>query len=998
MNNHEQYPGRQWWERLEMWEDWLKGHIWYNVDGLEVEGIITRERLTYEAAIEQIKSSRKQMLPGMTWGNYWEYGWFKTQWTVPQQLEGKRLIFLAAVGEEMLVWVNGQERGAIDKKHKYITLTRQAHAGDTYQIVMECYAGHGPRMEAGCFCSRREDAFELQDGPQQSIGRSCIAVWDEVIFQTGMDYLTLFSLVKGLQDRSLRAVKVIEGLKRFTLKANLEETGERLHQALLEADEELKPLLECTNGSTTPEFTVFGQSHLDLAWLWTLEETRRKTARTYGNQLALMEEYPEYRFLLCEPPILEFMQESYPAVWERVRQKVEEGQIYADGALYVESDMNMPCGESLARQFLYGKEWFKRELGVDSQVAWMPDTFGYPASLPQIMKQCRVPYFTTQKLVRQDPECEPFPYNVFWWQGIDGSRVLSHLYKENNAIPLPEKMIERWEKDRIQTEEIDTMMYPFGYGDGGGGATRDELEMVRRCANLEGMPKTVYASPQSFFKKLEESNPTNVFTGDLYLAWHRGTYTSQAHTKLGVRRAECLLKEAEYWDTVCAVYAKSGVDGRREELQKLWKRLLLQEFHDILPGTGIARVHEEAVRELEAIAEEAKSILNDSLSLLEPDMVQPAMEKTESVMGYHEDTGRHYMESPFLYVELDHTGRIWQLRDKENGTEFVDISSPVNELRLYRNVNSYYDAWEIGRMYEQEEEELDRTNWKISKAEYDDRLAWLLQGRIRESSFSQYIVLSRDGRQLEFYTQIDWQECHKMLKVDFPSVIHSHEVIGEIAFGAYSQPTTQSWKWEKDRYEVCRHRYCALENGREGIAVFNDSKYGWSAKENQISLTLLRAPVMPDRDADRGVQQFAYACRPYVGTFQSEEIPKQAVGFDRQAHIPQEILAKEQKLAEKYGVCILEPYQQAESCHVMTEAVKLTEDGSGKAVIRLYEATGVPQKIWIRFPYEVEGLTETNMLEEEERKLQSTNGDYVLEFDAFEIKTLVVERRTCHAG
>lgn len=356
------------------------------------------------------------------------------------------------------------------------------------------------------------------------------------------------------------------------------------------------------------------------------------------------------------------------------------------------------------------------------------------------------------------------------------------------------------------------------------------------------------------------------------------------------------------------------------------------------------------------------------------------------------------MESPFLYVELDHTGRIWQLRDKENGTEFVDISSPMNELRLYRNVNFYYDAWEIGRMYEQEEEELDRTNWQISKAEYNERPAWLLQGRIRESSFSQYIVLSRDGRQLEFYTQIDWQECHKMLKVDFPSVIHSHEVIGEIAFGAYSQPTTQSWKWEKDRYEVCRHRSCALENGREGIAVFNDSKYGWSAKENQISLTLLRAPVMPDRDADRGVQQFAYACRPYVGTFQSEEIPKQAVDFDRQAHIPQEILAKEQKLAEKYGICILEPYQQSESCHVMTEAVKLTEDGSGKAVIRLYEATGIPQKIWIRFPYEVGGLTETNMLEEKEGKLQSTNGDYVLEFGSFEIKTLVVERRTCHAG
>lgn len=975
-----------------MWAEWFPKHLWHLEETVPISGIISKERLSYREAMSKVQEQASLFTNGMMWGKYWEYGWFATEWTVPARLDGQSLIFVPGVGQEMLIWVNGEERGAVDKKHAYITLCRKAKAGETFHIVMECYAGHGPRMEGGCFCRKDEKAFVLEDIPQQAVKDSYIAIWQEDIFQVGMDYLTLYSLVKRLPDRSLRAIKVMEGLKRFTTKADVEVAYERLAKVLMEADLELKPLLACVNGSTAPEFAVFGQSHLDLAWLWTLEETRRKAARTYSNQLALMEEYPEYHFLLCEPPILEYLKESYPNVWERVKKKVKEGQIYVDGAVYVESDVNMPCGESLVRQFLYGKEWFQKEFQVDSNVAWLPDTFGFPASLPQIMKKCQVPYFSTQKLLRQDPECEPFPYNTFWWQGLDGSRVLSHIYKENNAVPLPEKMIERWENDRIQEEEIDTMMFPFGYGDGGGGATREELELVRRCADLEGAPKTIYESPEAFFKRLEKTGTSNVFTGELYLSWHRGTYTSQARTKLGVRKVECVLKEAEYWHTVCTIWLGDKAGKRTDMLTKLWKRLLVQEFHDILPGTGIAKVHEEAVAELANIQDEAQEVLQECLKLLEEESNVLDTKKTgkgKTKLVYHDSSSCYSLESDYLYMELDSAGRIWRIKNKENGRIFSDEKSPMNEFRLYRNVNAYYDAWEIGRMYEQEEESIDRTEWKISKAVYEGQEAWLLQGKIADSPFSQYILMGEDGRQIEFYTQIDWQENHRMLKVDFPFAIHSQQVMGEVAFGVCSYPTTRSWRWEKDRYEVCRHRYCVLENGREGAAVLNDSKYGWSAKENQMSLTLLRASVMPDRDADRGLQKFAYACRPYIGSFQTEEIPKHAVDFNRRAHIAEGFLKREKILAQKYSLFTVYSEEMEEKCHVMTEAVKLAEDGSRKGVIRLYEATGSPQRVWLTFPYEVQQVEETNMLEKQGKELVAEDGKYLLEFSTFEIKTLV---------
>ena len=400
--------GSQWNDRLKIWAEQFPKYYYRKAAALPVSYFTTMEHIPIEQAVQG------HYVPapvGMQWGRKWEYGWFRAQLVIPDDLAGKRVVFTLNTAEEMLVWVNGREAGAIDRKHRFITLSRAAKAGDPYEIYAECYAGHGIRNEGAGPVGWGEESVPEPPTYQVTVGQSHFGVWNEALFQVAMDYLTLYSLVQKLPEKSLRAMKIIEGLKKFTYIADFELPEPEMTASVLEAGKLLKPLLECRNGSTAPEYTVFGQSHLDLAWLWPVEETMRKAARTYTNQLALMEEYDDYHFLLCEPPILEWLEELYPDVYRSVLEKVKEGKFYPEGALWVESDTDIPSGESLIRQFVRGKRWFRTELGVDSRMAWMPDTFGFSAVLPQIMKKCQIPYFATQKRIRQSSECQPFPWH-----------------------------------------------------------------------------------------------------------------------------------------------------------------------------------------------------------------------------------------------------------------------------------------------------------------------------------------------------------------------------------------------------------------------------------------------------------------------------------------------------------------------------------------------------------------------------------------------------------
>ena len=985
--------GRQWEDRLRIWAEQFGKHYVKKAAALELTGFTTMEHLAFDQAVKGHFSPAPR---GMTWGKKWEYGWFRAVFTVPGELEGKRLVLHMGCGEEMLVWVNGTESGAIDKKHKFITLTRSAKTGDTYEIYAECYGGHGIRNEGAGPVAYGEESVPEPPAQQQKVAESFVGIWNEEVFQAAMDYLTLYSLVKKLPDKSLRTMKIVEGLKKFTYIADFELPEPEMTASIVEAAKVLEPLLACKNGSTMPDYTVFGQSHLDLAWLWPVEETMRKSARTYSNQLALMDEYENYQFLLCEPPILEWLKDNYPNVWQRVKEKVKEGKFHPEGALWVESDTNIPSGESLIRQFAWGKRWYRKELGVDSKMAWMPDTFGFSAALPQIMKKCQIPYFATQKLIRQDPECEPFPYNVFWWEGMDGSKVLGHTFKKNNANFQPGDLLTRWEEDRVQQENIDGLMFPFGFGDGGGGPTREMVEMASRCADLEGAPRCHMESPVKYFERLGEVE--NTFRGELYLAWHRGTLTSQTRTKRLIRFAENSLRQLEFFLSRQILDRKEMPENWRERLEELWKKLLFNQFHDVAPGTSIARVHERAEKELREVREGCDQMLREFLvgpeSPFEKSHVYNAlgwdrtcrgltipaqssaildhskpMENTACVR-FLEQEGCYELSNAHLVCWVNTRGEVVSV--KRPGSDAEYLAGIGNRFLMFKDVNTCYDAWELGSMYENLPVELDG-DATITMHSYPGKAELEIKGKLNGSDFTQCITLAGDQQSLMFNTHIDWQERHKLLKVAFPINAYANEAYHETQFGYMKRPVHRSYQTDKDRYEVCNHRYTALTDGAHGAAVLNDGKFGVNVVGNEIRLTLLKSAMMPDQNADRGLQQFAYAFYPFDGAFQDSDV------LQRAAELNEPMIAC--GAGDELGPIFL-----SDKKNIIVDTIKPADCHENALLVRVYEAMGKQTDCAFTAHANVKTITETDMLEENPQPVDLQN----VHFGPFEIKTFIL--------
>ena len=991
--------GRQWTDRLEIWARQFEKHFCEKAVCLHMSYFTTMERLALDEAV------KGRFLPapaGTRWGKKWEYGWFRTTFTVPTELEGKRLVLVLNTAGEMLVWVNGREAGSIDKQHRYVTLSRSARTGTIYEVMAECYAGHGPRREGGGPVGAGEDPAPEVVEPQVTVGECYVGVWNEPMFQTAMDYLTLYSLLQRLPGKSLRAMEVAAGLKEFTRRADFELPEPELTRNVVAAGEVLKPLLACKNGSTAPDYTVFGQSHLDLAWLWPVEETIRKTARTYSNQLALMEEYPDYHFLLCEPPILECLRENYPDVFHRVREKTAQGGFYPEGALWVEADMNIPSGESIIRQFVWGKRWFRSEFGVESLMAWMPDTFGFPCALPQIMKKCGVPYFATQKLLRQDPEAEPFPYNIFWWEGMDGSRVLAHVYKKNNTVFHPGDLIARWEDDRNQQEDIGGFMFPYGHGDGGGGPTREMVEMAGRCRDLEGAPRCHMEPPVEFFRRAQEREIPNVWKGELYLAWHRGTYTAQAETKRGIRKAEIALKEAEYALSRQILSGKEPKEGWRGELEGLWKTLLFHQFHDIAAGACIARVHESArarlndvIRRAEALTGEALGQPGETVTVHNPlgwdrsfrGHVIPAQgwavvegesawkpEQRASVQGLPGGEGFE-LKNRFLTCRIDAGGELVSLQVGEDKREF--LSGPGNRFLLFKDVNTSYDAWEIGRMYEELPVPLEGPV-QLEPLREEDGAGLRLTRQVGQSLLTQRIFLGNDARRLDFETGLDWHEKHKLLKTAFPANLYAVEAAQEVQFGYVKRPTHRSRQSDRDKYEVCGHRYTAVYDGGAGLAVLNDCKYGVNVTGSEIRLTLMRAPVMPDPEADQGSHRFTYSVYPFLGPFAGSDVVRQAMELN-------EPLLMGGDGSGAAGEPIFLPLEK----NILVDTIKPADTVENALLVRAYEAMGMETRTAFRVSGRVRQVEETDMLEEHGRTVSGEELSEVA-FGAFEIKTFLL--------
>lgn len=800
----------EWRRRIDRWREELARHFYRVLGSVAVSGYVTIDQLT---VAEALKGDFMPMPPGTQWGAKWEYGWFKGEAVLPEEAASERIVLKMDVGAESAVYVNGRAAGAVDHFHHEITLATNGVPGTRYEVLVEGYAGHGPRVwHAGPTPPGRETVPE--PGPTQAvIGASTFGIWEEDTYQLWIDVETLYQVREKMDPNSLRVAEIDQGLRDFTVSVDFELPREEMLETVRACRERLKPLLECINGSTAPTLFAFGHAHTDVAWLWPLAETERKCVRTFSTQLALMEEYPEYKFLQSQPHLYHMVKTHYPRLYERIKAAVKAGQLVPDGSTWVEPDTNISGGESLIRQFIHGKRFFQEEFGVECKVLWLPDAFGYSGALPQIMRGCGVKYFSTQKILWNYSGGDPFPYNTFTWEGIDGSEVLVHLHNDYTSRTDPASVIERW-NERVQKDGIATRLFPFGWGDGGGGPTRDHLEYLRRQRDLEGVPKVRIAPPLEYFEDQEARGKLEArYVGELYYQCHRGTYTSQARTKKGNRKSELALREAEMWGV--AAQALGGFEFPVEAMDEAWKTVLLNQFHDILPGSSIHRVYEEAEAAYASVLSTAKDVAGQAASSLTdgsqavtvfnslswertalvslPEDLKCAVDEAGNALPVQVAGGKmlveatvppcgwttlrlrpstssgqalrptdmlgvasvlkateSLLENEHLRIEFNDKGEIVSIFDQDTQQELA--VGLCNSFKMYKDVPTWFDAWDIDSMYSLTPVTLNDT--ASIKVVADGPLVAKIRvsRKLNQSSMTQEISLRRGSRCVDFHT------------------------------------------------------------------------------------------------------------------------------------------------------------------------------------------------------------------------------------------------------
>ncbi len=985
--------GRQFAQRIAAWQEELDRQLYTPLGEISFEGFVTTETLTPAEAEEKNFSPYPA---GTAWGGCWEYGWFRADVRVPAECGGERLILLSGLDGEQLFYRDGRALGAVDREHRYVTLTRKARGGETIHLLAESYAGHGPRLEKITPCPPERRAVPDAPKNQCRVSESMVAVWNEEAYQLKLDLYTLTELLQTLPDTSLRAMRIAAALDRFTHAVDLEAPAEDRKAVYRAGRECLREALACRNGSTAPEMRLIGQSHIDLAWLWPMEETYHKVCRTYATQLALMEEYPDYHWLLVEPVLLDMLRERDEELWGRIRDAAARGQIHPDGAFYVECDTNIPGGESLIRQLTEGRKWFREQFGIESTVAWLPDCFGFSAALPQLFKKLGIRYFATQKLLRADPECEAFPYQNFLWEGLDGSEVETLSFMRDNGPISPVTFHRRWDLERTQKTEISVMLHPVGHGDGGGGPTRDMVEISFRLKDLEGTARSRYSSLLEYFEEVSPNAGANRWVGELYLPWHRGTWTSQRRNKALIRRAEEAIHDAEL------ISALLPGGESRTEIGKAWKTLLSNQFHDVAGGVGIERVHEESTAALSGIVSGMKAL--EARLLQSPAGQRTAVNtlcwpRTEPVrdgsgewkwvhapasgvfpvnflpapddVRAEEDADGFRLENRYLRMEVDRRGRIVSLTDRENGLPLLQHGDVMNDWRLYQNVQTVYDGWELDRDWptrlipDAVQGEVRLITAKPEVAELQ------ITRRFGNSRAVQTLRLFGSRRRIDFETEVDWQERHRMLKVHFESNLHSEQALHEIQFGHIARPSHRSGAYASDRYEVCQQRWSAICEANRGMAVLNDGIFALSSDRGELALTLLRAPLVPAERNNRGRHRFMYALMPFAEALEHSGVVQ--AGYE---------LNQPLRLTEK-TVCVQGPCLQGET--MILETVRKTEDGA--LMLRIYQSMNSHGRAVLTLPYPAE-LFRMSMDEREREDRLGKGNRFELSAAPFEILTL----------
>ena len=873
---------------------------------------------------------------GTHWGAPRTEFMLRTRFTVPDGWDASlpRALYLP-LGEagdfshpEVLVYLDGKPYAAADRHHQEVRLP--AGMSGTHELALHGWTGINNAADRRLYL-RECSVAELEPRTREFVTLARVAL--ETAQHLDDDAPTKGLLLNTLDE----AFKRLETLALADDDRNVDKDDDKkaFYDSVPGALDTLKAGIAKAGPAEDVSIAAAGHAHIDVAWLWTLGQTRRKAGRTFHTVLRLMEEFPEYTFSQSQPQLYDYVRRDYPELFEAIKARVEEGRWETLGGMWVEADCNLSGSESLARQFVFGRAFFKKhfareETRVDSPILWLPDVFGYAWNLPQLIKEADLEYFFTIKIGWS--QYNRLPYDSFYWQGLDGTKVLTHFSttpeigsphaSTYNASPTPEQALGTWRNFQQKDVQQDLLMV-YGYGDGGGGPTREMLENIGVMKDFPGVPRVRHSTAKDFFETLEQTSGDRLPTwnGELYLELHRGTYTTQGRNKRANRKNEFLLHDAEFVASL-ACTLDADYSYPEAELHRAWELVLLNQFHDIIPGSSIGEVYTESLEqyeEVERLGEEARdaalsliaqklggevvivnptSFVRDDLAFvpetvsgslrradggpvltqeveggvliaagrLEPYSVTPlnsgdAADTPETELSVSE----RGLENPFVRVELDIEGDLVRVFDKTANREVLAEGAKGNQFLAFEDRPNNWDAWDVDIFYDDKVYYADPAT-SITVVETGPLRATLeIKRRILHSTYTQRLSLAHNSPRLDITTRIDWCERHTLLKVAFPVNILSPVATHEIQWGHVQRPTHRNTSWDWARFETCAQKWVDLSEANYGVSLLNDCKYGNDVQGGTMRLSLLRGPTAPDPEADQGEHTFTYSLLPHAG-------------------------------------------------------------------------------------------------------------------------------------
>ncbi|MGG3572470.1 alpha-mannosidase [Bacillus gobiensis] len=985
-------------------------------------------------------------------GSYWQgrdrYLWLAKEITIPKEWAEDTVVGLFDFGKtgeggnsgfESQLYVDGKMYQAIDSNHKELFFEKEWSDSPIY-LAFRLWSG----LEGG---GERKDQ-------EHKIAQAEIAILDE---QTDDLYYTAYAMletIKVLQDHSPERVKLLSLLdKAFRIIDWKEPGSDPFYHSVYRTNDFLQAEIDQLEKHSDVTIRCIGHTHIDVAWLWRLKHTREKAGRSFSTVLRLMEKYPDYIFLQTQPQLYAYVKKDFPELYEEMKRRIDEGVWEVDGAMWLEADCNLPSGESLVRQILEGSKFIKNEFGKDVHYLWLPDVFGYSWALPQILKKSGIDTFLTSKISWN--QFNRMPNDTFTWRGIDGSEVLTQFittpdpgspenswFATYNGQILPTTVTGTW--DNYKNKELaKELLLSYGYGDGGGGVNRTMLEMRRRLDKMPGLPHVKTGNVRPYFEELnkqvkETSEFVPTWDGELYLEYHRGTYTSQAYNKKMNRLLELKLRETEFMHVWKAVSLGGWETYPTTQLEESWRTLLRNQFHDIIPGSSIREVYEDSKKEYEEAEETADQLLHDAVLALterkgrawtiynssswlldgivevqtdeegtwvdEEGNELTAQKKDNSWLvevkqvpetGWKQielqpsqnskplaadwfDFEEQVLETQFYRVEFNEQGQIQSLFDKEAGRHVLAENEKGNVFQIFEDKPLEFDAWDIDIYYQDKMTEVSNLeDFKLKKAgalQVSIEASW----RYGKSTITQEMIFYKNRKVIDFSTHVDWHEQQQLLKVAFPVRIRATQATYDIQFGNVKRPTHWNTSWDMAKFETVAHQWVDFSEQNYGVSLLNDCKYGHDIKDHVIRLSLIKSAKAPDFMQDQGNHHFTYSLYPHANSWVEAETVKEAWKLNHPFSVSEGFAKGSQQL-----FAINHPF-------IHLDAVKKAEDNED-LIIRFHEFAGGTQDVTITPAFQYDGWLECDLRERvtaEEKKA----GLIKLTVTPYEVKTVRIYR------